>query len=164
MNASIQLFHRGAAATISGRSRFVLRALRHVACLTLIRRNAEDIAARWHLGEARDHDCGGGPRKLHACPVRGLKRAHLSRDRPSNDRVADAEGAGLDDHCGDRTATLVALRLDDGTDCWSGWIGLVVAKISDEEDHVEKVIEPSASPGGDGNERHVATVCLDHHV
>ena len=98
-----------------------LAALDHVPGDLLVDDDPQDVAGFGHVGETEDHHGRRRPGLLDALALVVLERADLAVRRAHDDRVADAQRAGLDERGCDRATALVELGLDDGARPRAAW-------------------------------------------
>ena len=94
-----------------------------------------------------------GLRLLDPLAVEVVEGAHLAPRVAGDDRVADAQGAPLDEHRRDRAAPDVEPALDDGAGRWGRRVGgQLELGVRDEEHLLEQVVEVLAGLRGDVRE------------
>ena len=130
--------------------------------MLLVGHDAQDVTGRRDLGQAQQHERGRRPALADALALAVLERAHAPGRVAHDDRVADAQRAGLDEDRGHRAAALVELGLDDRADGRPLGVGPQVLQVGHQEDHLQQVVDAQALLGADLDEGHVAAVVLDH--
>src|SRR4051794_36002992 len=89
--------------------------LREMARLALVLDHARELAGGRRFVEAEDLDRVARPGLLHLLAAVVVERAHLAPGVAGDERVADLEGAAVDEHRRDGPAPDVEARLDDRT-------------------------------------------------
>ena len=128
----------------------------------LVLDHATELAGHRELVEADDLDRRRGPAALQRLAAEVAHGAHAAARLAGHDGVADADGAALDQHGGDHAAAGVDLGLDDEPAGRRVGIGLEVADLGHQEQHVEEVVEADALLGARLDEHGVAAPLLGH--
>ena len=103
-----------------------------------------------------------GPPLLSGSPRKSRMARTLAAGLAGDDRVADAEGAAVDEDRRDDATARVDLGLDDEPAGRRVRVGLEVADLGHQQEHVEEVVEPDALLGARLDEDVVAAPVLRH--
>ena len=101
-----------------------------------------------------------GPARLERLALEVAHGAHPAAGLAGDDRVADVQRAAVDEHGGHDAAARVDPRLDDVAAGRSVGVGLEVADLGDQQEHVEEVVEADALLGAGLDEDGVAAPLL----
>ena len=92
------------------------------------------------------------------------ERAHAAHDRAGDERVADAQRAVLHEDGRHGTAAAIELRLEHGARRVPLRIGLVLADVADEQNHLEQRVEPGLLLRRDGHHDGLAAPVFRHEI
>src|SRR5919198_5661363 len=129
--------------------------VREVARTSLVLDNAAELTCGRRLVEAEDLDRLARAGLLDLVAAEVVERAHLAPRVAGDDRIADVEGASVDQHCRDRATANVQTRLDDRTGSLGARVrGELELGVGDEENLFEQVVEVLALLRG-----HIGELC-----
>ena len=128
----------------------------------LVLDDAAELAGDRQLVEADDLDRRRRTARLERLAAEVAHGAHLAAGLAGDDGVADAERAAADQHGRHDAAARVDLGLDDEPAGRRFGVGLEVADLGHEQEHVEEVVEADALLGAGLDEDVVAAPLLGH--
>src|SRR5690606_19801086 len=91
-------------------------------------------------------------------------RTHTAEFLPRDDRIAGLQGAALDEHRSDRTASLLHAGLHNDTGGRAGVSGLELEHVRLQENRIEQLIDALARTGGYVHEQRIAAPLFGQHV
>ena len=103
-----------------------------------------------------------GPAALERLAAEVAHGAHPAAGLAGDDRVADVDRAAVDEHGGDDAAAGIDARLDDEAAGRRLGVGLEVADLGHQQEHVEEVLEADALLGAGLDEHVVPAPLLGH--
>ena len=101
----------------------------------------DELAGLADAVEAEHLDRHPGPGRLDAVADEVVHRPHPAPLRAGDERVADLQGAALDQDADHRAAAGVELGLDHGARGRRVGVGAELLELGDQQDHVEQVVE-----------------------
>ena len=128
----------------------------------LVLDHATELAGHREVVEADDLDRSRGPAALERLAAEVAHGAHLAAGLAGDDRVADVDRAAVDEHGGDDAAAGIDARLDDEPARRRLRVGLEVADLGHQQEHVEEVLEADALLGAGLDEHVVPAPLLGH--
>ena len=124
----------------------------------------EDVARLRQAGEAEDFDRRRRPGRLGRLAAVVDQRAHAADDGPAMNVSPTLQRAVLDEHGRDRTAALVELRFEHRAGRVALRVGLELADVGDEQDHLEQQLEVLLLLGRDFDRDGLAAPFLRHQA
>ena len=134
--------------------------LGELAGLAVVLDDLDPLAGLADAVEAEDLDRVARAGLLEAGAGVVLHRPDLAPLRPGDDRVADVQGAALDEHGGDRAAAGVEVRLDHRARCRRVGIRLELLDLGQQQDALEQLVEVLVRLRRDVDEDRVAAPVL----
>ena len=138
--------------------------LGHGAGGLLVGRDAQLVARERDVVEPEHLDRGGRAGLLHLLTVLVEHGADLAPRTAGDDRVADAEGAPLDQRGDHRAAALVEVGLEHEGTRRRLRVGRELLDLGDEQDRLEQLVDADARGRRDVDDDRVATPRLGHQL
>src|SRR5918994_211087 len=133
---------------------------RELAGLAVVLHHAHVLAGLGHGVEAEHLDRLGRRRVLDLAAAVVVQRADAAPVRAGDDRVADPEGAAVDQHGDDRAAARVELGLDHHARRLDVRIGPELLDLGQQQDRLQQVVEVRPRLRGDVDEHGLAAPLL----